>query len=142
MSSRVLALGFAAGFVATLIFHQGLWYVFNHLGVIPWSLPAWPMDPIPPLDVPSVFSKSFWGGLWGLALTPALSRLSGANYWIWWTVAGALLLTAFSFFVVWPLKGQPIPPLWPRFLVGMALNGAWGLGTALVLRLSGAARGR
>jgi hypothetical protein len=37
-------------------------------------------------------------------------------------------------------KGQPIPALWPRFFVGLALNGAWGFGTALLLRLVGAIR--
>jgi hypothetical protein len=38
------------------------------------------------------------------------------------------------------IKGQPIPPLWPRFLYALLANGAWGLGTALFLRLFGEAR--
>ncbi len=40
MSFRLLLLGFVAGFVATLIFHQGLWFVFNQIGLIPESRPA------------------------------------------------------------------------------------------------------
>src|SRR5665648_988018 len=59
---KMLILGFAAGFIATLIFHQGLWSVFNHTGVIPPDRPAWPVDPIPPFGIPSVLSKAFWGG--------------------------------------------------------------------------------
>lgn len=138
MSLKLLLLGFVAGFVATLIFHQGLWYVFNQAGVIP--RPAWPMDPVPPFGIPSVLSKAFWGGLWGLALTPVLAQMNGAGYWIAWILVGAVALTAIAFFVVPPLKGQAIPALWPRFLFGLAFNGAWGFGTALLLRVLGAAR--
>jgi hypothetical protein len=133
-SLKVLILGFVAGFLATLIFHQGLWSVFNHAEIIPWDRPAWPVDPIPPLGVPAVLSKAFWGGVWGLVLTLILGRLGGASYWLAWILVGAIALTAVSFFVVSPLKGQPIPALWPRFFVGLALNGAWGFGTALLLR--------
>jgi len=53
---KLLTFGFIAGFVATLIFHQGLWWVFNQIGVIPPDRPAWPLDPIPPYGVPSVIS--------------------------------------------------------------------------------------
>jgi hypothetical protein len=42
--------------------------------------------------------------------------------------------------VVSPIKGQPIPPLWPRFYYALLVNGAWGLGTALFLKLFGEAR--
>jgi len=138
---KTLILGFAAGFLATLIFHQGLWYVFDHVGIIQPDRPAWPVDPVPPFSVPSVLSKAFWGGLWGLALTPALGNLRGAAYWAAWTVVGAAVLTGVAFFVVPPLKGEPIQPLWPLFFVGLMLHGAWGFGTALFLRVLGAVRG-
>lgn len=81
MSLKLLLLGFVAGFLATLIFHQGLWYLFNQAGIIPLDRPAWATDPIPPFGVPAVLSKAFWGGLWGLALTPVLVHLSGPSYW-------------------------------------------------------------
>jgi len=139
-SLKLLTLGFAAGFIATLIFHQGLWYIFNQVGVIPLNRPAWAMDSTPPFEIPAVLSKAFWGGLWGLVLTSILMHLDGMSYWAAWIVLGAVALTAVAFFVVPPLKGQPIPALWPRFFVGLALNGAWGFGTALLLRLVGAIR--
>jgi hypothetical protein len=135
MSLKLLILGFVAGFLATLIFHQGLWFVFNHTGVIPPDRQAWPIDPVAPLNIPSVLSKAFWGGIWGLALTPVLVHLSGASYWAAWILAGAVALTAVAFFVVPLLKGQPMQALGPRFLIGLAVNGAWGFGTALLLRL-------
>lgn len=137
MSSRLLVLGFIAGFVATLLFHQGLWFVFNNIGLIPASRPAWAIDPIPPLEVPALLSKAFWGGLWGLVLTPLLARLGGAAYWLSWILAGAIALPLVAFFVVPPLKGLDTPPLWPRYLVSMMLNAGWGLGIAVILRLLG-----
>ncbi len=140
MSIKLLAAGFLAGFVATLVFHQGLWFVFNQTGVIPLERPAWPMEAVPPFHVPSVLSKAFWGGLWGLVLTPLLVHTAGAAYWTAWILVGAVALTAVAFFVVPPVKGLPVPPLWPRFVFGLMLNGAWGFGTALLLRLLGAVR--
>jgi hypothetical protein len=139
-SLKMLILGFVAGFVATLIFHQGLWSVFNHAGIIPLDRPAWPLDSIPPLGVPAVLSKAFWGGVWGLVLTPILGRLDGTSYWAAWIVVGAVALTAVAVFVVPPLKGHPFPTLWPRFFVGLALNGAWGFGTGLLVWAFGGAR--
>ena len=66
------------------------------------------MDPIPPFDIPSVLSKAFWGGLWGLVLVLILGQLEGASYWIAWILVGAVALTAVAFFVVPLLKGQPM----------------------------------
>lgn len=140
MSLKLLLLGFAAGFLATLIFHQGLWYLFNQAGIIPLSRSAWPTEAIPPFGVPAVLSKAFWGGLWGLVLAPVLAHLSGPGYWGAWIVVGAVALTAVAFFVVPPLKGEPMQAMGPRFLIGLAVNAAWGFGTALLLQLLGAFR--
>jgi hypothetical protein len=138
--SKSLVLGCIAGFLATLIFHQGLWYLLYGIHFIPADLPAWPLDPIPPSGVPSVISKSFWGGVWGAALAPLLDRYRGATYWTSWILIGAVVLTLTALYVVSPLKGQPIPALWPRFYYALLVNGAWGFGTALLLRIAGAGR--
>jgi hypothetical protein len=82
--------------------------------MIPADLPAWPMDRVPPLGVPSVISKSFWGGLWGAALAPWLMRLSGARYWTSWIGIAAVALTLTALYVVSPIKGQPMPALCGR----------------------------
>ena len=81
----------------------------------------------------------FWGGLWGLALAPLLGYLGSPAYWVAWIVVGAVALTLVAFFVVPPLKGEPMQEMGPRFLIGLAVNGAWGFGTALLLRLFGTA---
>ena len=133
--AKLLILGFVAGFLATILFHQGLWFVFNQTGIIPADRPAWPLDPVPPLGIPSVVAKAFWGGLWGAGLTLVLGQLTGTAYWASWIVVGAVALTVVTFFVVLPIKGEAIPSLWPRFANGLLLNGAWGFGTALFLKV-------
>ena len=137
---RLSILGFVGGALAVLIFHQSLWFLFNHFGLLPPDRPAWPLDPIPPFGVPSVISKAFWGGVWGAVLAPLLSRLRGGAYWAGWIIIAAIALPLVAFFVVPPIKGEPVPELWPRFLVSMVLNGSWGFGTALFPRLVDAAR--
>ena len=90
--------------------------------------------------MPSVISKASWGGVWGAVLAPLLSRLRGGAYWAGWIIIAAIALPLVAFFVVPPIKGEPVSELWPRFLVSMVLNGSWGFGTALFPRLVDAAR--
>lgn len=131
------ALAFAAGFVATLLFHQGLVALFHRAGY--WARPAWSMTPTWPLQVPQVVSSAFWAGLWAVLLAALLQRWSqGASYWIAWLVAGAIAPTLVALFVVLPLKGRPMAGGWEVKLMigGMMVNAVWGLGTALLLRLA------
>lgn len=137
---KLLILGFIAGFLATLIFHQSAWYMLVQAGIIPAKVVAWPMNEVPPLGIPSVVSKAFWGGLWGAVLAQFLSRIEGAAYWLTWIIIGAAAPTLVAIYVVPLVKGLPIGDLWPRIAIGGTVNAAWGLGTALFLRLFGAAR--
>ena len=104
--ARLSILGFVGGALAVLIFHQSLWFLFNHIGLIPPERPAWPLDPIPPFGVPSVISKAFWGGVWGAVLAPLLSRWRGGAYWAGWIIVAAIALPLVAFFVVPPIKGR------------------------------------
>ena len=137
---KLLIFGFAAGFLAVPIFHQGLWWIFNRIGVIPPQRAAWVMDPIPLFGVPALLSKAFWGGVWGAVLACFFAGLGGVSYWASWILVGAFALTAVAFFVVPRIKHEIMAgPLLPRFLVGLSVNGAWGFGTAFILRLLAAA---
>jgi hypothetical protein len=139
-SLKLLLLGFVAGALATFFFHQSAWYLLNQAGIIPPDRPAWPMNAIPPLGVPYVVSKMFWGGLWGAVLALFLARIEGAAYWLAWIVVGAIAPSLIAIYVVPAVKGLPIPDLWPRAGVAGTVNAAWGLGTGLFLWLFGAAR--
>jgi len=130
---RLLALGFLAGFAATLIFHQSVWYLLNLAEALPPNRPAWPLTPVPPLDIPSIISKAFWGGLWGAVLALFLARIQGATYWVAWIVVGAVAPSLVAMYIVPLIKGLPIGPFWPRAGIAAIVNGAWGLGAGLFL---------
>lgn len=125
-----IVLAFVAGFLATLIFHQGALGVLHLAGVVPVA--PYGMAPTEPLGVPQVISLAFWGGVWGVVLLWPLRRRTGAAYWLGWLVLGAIGPSAVALGVVFPLKGQSVAlAIVP---VALLLNGIWGLGTALLLR--------
>lgn len=127
---------FAAGFVSTLVFHQGVILLFYALGAVP-RMP-WSFTPVPPLGVPSVISLSFWAGLWGIVLWPALRGATRAAYWVRAIVLGALGPSAVALFLVFPLKGGAFAAGWdPKIIIGaLIVNGVWGFGLALLIRMS------
>ena len=73
---------FVAGFLATLVFHQGLLALLHAAAVVPVSPYNW--APSAPLGVPAVLSLAFWGGVWGLPLW-WLIRFKPAH--LYWSVA-------------------------------------------------------
>lgn len=125
---------FVAGFVATLIFHQGL-YTLIWLG---GAAPAPPYDwtPTAPLGVPSVLSLAFWGGVWGLPVWWFIRDSAAGNYWLRALGLGAVGPSAVALFIVFPIKGMGFAAGWdPAVIVGaLILNGAWGFGVALIMR--------
>jgi hypothetical protein len=129
---------FIAGFVSTLVFHQGLLALLFASGIS--RLPAFNMTPVPPLGIPSVLSLAAWGGLWGIALWLMIRRSSGRRRWLLALTFGALLPTAVALFLVLPLKGMPMGGGFdPKLIIGaLLLNGAWGLGVALCMKLANA----
>ena len=126
---------FAAGLLATLIFHQGLLAALHAAGVAP--KPAFEMSVTAPLRVPAVISLAFWGGVWGIGLWLVLRDEFGSRYWMLAAMLGALGPSVVALFVVFPLKGQPAGAGGDRSVIArvFALNGAWGLGFALLMRL-------
>jgi hypothetical protein len=132
-------LGFVAGFVATLVFHQIALQLLHMAGMAP--NPAWPMKPVPPFGVPQVISLAFWGGVWGAIMIPVIDRRRGAYYAIA-IVFGAILPTLVAWFLVAPLKHQPVASGWnpQRMMIGPIVISAWGFGTAALYRLFEKAR--
>ena len=109
-----------------------LLYLAGAVGSAPYDLRA-----VPPLGLPAVISLAFWGGVWGAAIWSLLKHVRGAAYWVWAVVIGAIGPSAVALFIVYPLKGLPVAGGWDPKLLGGALllNGAWGLGLALLMRL-------
>jgi hypothetical protein len=137
-SATRLVLGFVGGFIATLVFHQIGLLVLHLAGMTP-AMP-YNTNPVPPFGVPQFVSLSFWGGIWGIVFVlvePIFAR-SPAVYWIGAIILGAIFPTLVAWFVVFPLKGLPagLGFHFPGILVGPIVNGLWGLGTAVFLRLT------
>lgn len=132
-----LLLGFAAGFLAVLIFHQGMVAL---LGVVDLTqLRPYPMDATRPFGVPQVWSAALWGGVWGILFSVIDIRFPrGPEYWGLALLFGALALTLVSLFVVMPLEGRPVAAGGDAatILTGVLVNAAWGLGTGILLRSS------
>ena len=131
---KKLALAFLAGFLATLLFHQPVLWLLQLAGITERA--PYVMTPVPPLGVPSVISLAFWGGVWGIVMIPIIARVrSEAGYWIAAIVFGAIFPSLVAKFVVMPLKGAPAGGGVNMLIMGLAVNAAWGLGTALLYRL-------
>ena len=126
---------FLAGFLSTLVFHQGLLAILHATGATPRT--AYSMTPTAPLNVPAVISLAFWGGVWGILLWLLIGRSGGATYWLLALILGAILPSIVALCVVLPLKGQPMGGGWKAQVVvgALILNGAWGIGVALFMRL-------
>jgi hypothetical protein len=128
-------LGFVAAASAVLVFHQGMWIILYVLGIMP--APPFPVRPVPPLGIPQIINLCFWGGLYGALYGLALPMLPRtAPRWVLGFGLG-LCAVLVGWFVIAPLKGLPVAigfdPL--RMLISVLINGAWGVGTALILHL-------
>jgi hypothetical protein len=135
-ASTKLLLGFVAGFLATLLFHQPVLSLLTRLGVAKANV--YSMTSTAPLGVPQVISLAFWGGVWGIVFALIEGHFPrGAAYWICALVFGAIFPTLCAWFLVAPMKGQAMAAGWDlsRMIVGPIVNGAWGLGTALLLAI-------
>ena len=137
MNQRVVPFvqAFIAGFVSTLVFHQGVLALLYLAGAVPRA--PYDLRAVPPLGLPAVISLAFWGGVWGAAIWPLLKNTTGATYWLRALVIGAIGPSAVALLIVFPLKGKPIAGGWDAKLIvaALILNGAWGLGVALFMRL-------
>jgi hypothetical protein len=133
--ARIL-FGFTAGFIATMTFLQiGLWVLWG-LGVSP--LAPYSTAATKPFGVPVFISQALWGGVWGILFALVERRFPArGRYWVTAFLFGAVLLSLVLVLVVLPLKGRPPGGGWdPRLmLTAFIVNGAWGVGTGLFLRL-------
>ncbi len=134
---RWLIVGFLAGAISVLTFHQGVAALLHLIDVIP--RPPYSTAPTQPWGVPQIWSITFWGGLWGIALAAVLARMDGARIMVAALIFGAVLPTLVAWFIVAPLKGQPMASGFvpSRMWIGPVINGAWGLGTGIGLALFG-----
>jgi hypothetical protein len=130
-----LLIGFIAGFLATLVFHQLTVAFLRGVGAVSFLPYSW--TPTEPFGIPAVLSLSFWGGVWGIIFALIHGRFpGGVGYWVMAFLFGAVLPLLVALLVVLPLKGRPMGGGWqlPLLVAAFFANGAWGVGTGVFLR--------
>jgi hypothetical protein len=138
MTSGVLRHGvfalFAAGFVSVLVFQMGAGAILHALDL---AGPPFPYDATAPFGVPRTWSFAFFGGLWGIVFGLVEKYFpDGPMYYVCAFLFGAIAPILVLWFVVFPLKGQPIASGWnvPRMLLQMLAHGCFGLGVGILLQ--------
>ena len=125
------AFGYLAAVVSVLTFHQGMWAVLWAWGLMP--LAPYPTFPVGAIHYPLIVSLCVWGGVYGALFGLVLPRL-GRPLWPWGIGLG-LLATLVAWFVVSPLKGQPVADGFDlrAMALPLVINAMFGLGVALIL---------
>lgn len=139
---RTVIVGFIAGAVSVLVFHQGGFWIANESGYA--RVPLYSLRPVPPWGVPTILSMAFWGGLWGVAAAFLVPRLPGAlNSVLGWVLFGAIVVTLANWFIVLPIKGAPVGGGFrmPGLVLVPLVYGLWGFGMWLIAKLVHAASG-
>lgn len=130
---RIVPVGFVAGVLAVLVFHQGMVGLLHLAGALP--NPPFQLRPVAPLGVPQLVSACFWGGLWGIAAAAIVAARPGWSPVLVGLAVGAVGCVLVGYTIVAGLRGQPLmggmdPSRWWR---SVAINGAFGLGLGLLL---------
>jgi hypothetical protein len=129
---RELVLGFLAGALAVVTFHQGMVFLLSSVGLIQSRVYA--LRGVPPFGVPTILNQMFWGGLWGVLFATVADILPRWSPLLLGFACGVLGPVLASWFVVAPLKGLPLAAGWvpPRLLASVLINGCWGIGMVLI----------
>lgn len=129
------ALAFIAGSISVLVFHQGVLAVLYTINFAPRA--PYSTVPTQPWFIPQIWSSAFWGGVWGLLWAANAPRFrQDKSYWLAALLFGAIAPTLVAWFLVAPLKSQPIAGGWKLagMVTALLVNGAWGVGTAGLLK--------
>lgn len=132
-AGRLALLGFLAGVLSVLVFHQGTVWLLNQAGVLPNG--PFRVTPIPPFGVPQIVNQAFWGGLWGVLIAFLIPRVRMPDL-MFGALFGTVALTFVNWVVLPAIRGTPyfaggVPSrMWPALLIAAA----FGWGVALILR--------
>jgi len=134
---RTVVVGFVAGALSVLIFHQLGFWIANELGYA--RAPLYNLRPVPPWGVPTIVSSAFWGGLWGIVAAFLVPRLPGVlGGVLGWVLFAAIIVTLVNWFVVLPIKGLPVGSGFrmPGPIVLPLDYALWGFGMWLIAGLT------
>lgn len=133
---KIIWISFIAGFLATLVFHQGFLEILFQLHWVakkPFSMVA-----TVPFGIPASISLAFWGGVWGVVGLMLLKRyLSDKKFYLLFILFGGIFPPFVAMMVVFPLKGISIVSFLNPMSIGMMflINALWGYGSALFIKV-------
>lgn len=134
-------IGFLAGVISTLTFHEIGLFLVNTLGIA--NIPLFNMRPTGLIGAPAVLNLSFWGGVWGIVYVFLVDRFPRAVPVL---VAGylfaILLPSLFGWTVLAASRGQPLFAgfdIWRMMIVFIA-NGLWGIGLPILCKAMSASK--
>ena len=125
---------FAAGFISVLVFQSGANAILHAYGL---ANQPFGYVPTKPFGVPGIWSGAFWGGLWGLVFGIAEKYfLRTPLYYVCAFLFGAIVPVLVLWFIVSPLKGNPIAAGWntQRMMIQMLVHGCFGLGVGILVQ--------
>lgn len=126
---------FIAGFISVLVFQMGAIAIMHALGLVTFQPFAYGASK--PLGVPQIWSFAFWGGIWGIVFGAIEKRFpEGPMYYVASFLFGAIGPVLVLWFIVFPLKGQPVAAGWDisRMIMQIIFHGCFGLGLGFLLK--------
>ena len=130
---HLAVLGFIAGVVATLVFHQGTIWLLSQVMAFPFG--PWNMRPNA-YGVPGVLALSFWAGVWAILLAWLLAWRPALPDLLTGFVLGAVVPSIWGWTVIAAMHGRPFfaGGNLRTILLVLFINGVWGWATVLLLR--------
>jgi hypothetical protein len=131
-AARTVMLGFLAGALSVLVFHQGTVALLHLAGL---ANAPFPLRATAPLGVPQIASMAFWGGVWGVAIAAILAARPAWPPLLVGLLVGAVGCVLVGFTLVAALRGQPLMGGFDhnRWWRSVLINGAFGWGVGALL---------
>ncbi len=138
LNTRTAILGFIAGALAVLVFHQGMVLILHLMKQVPnfpWNTSTFRGGPFP---IPVIVNQMFWGGVWGIGFAAVVGLIPIAHNILRGVVYGLLGPALLGNGILVPLfKGGPLfwgfQPL--RIVISALIASAFGAGLAVFYQL-------
>jgi hypothetical protein len=134
MNKKIIFIGFIAGFISTIVFHQGILEILFQYGII--SKAPYAMTPTKPFAIPAFISLAFWGGIWGIIPAVIFKHNSVKfAYWLKLFIFGGIFPPLCAALIVFPLKGIAMNYTPPTIFLMFMINAIWGVGTGIIIQI-------
>jgi hypothetical protein len=138
LNGRALLLGFVAGSLSVVFFHQSMVLILHLLKFtpnFPWNMGTFRGGPIP---IPVIVNQMFWGGLWGIGFAALAGLIPIANNVLRGVVFGLLGPALLGNGLIVPFF-RKTAYLWgfdpTRIVISALIASAFGAGIAILYGL-------